>query len=115
MSFISAHVKNYHVVDDQQFYIITDSDLGEITVAIPYYPTQNWSKVWIGIVKVYIERNLPVGRNLALATIYWGKLYGASVKQLTKWQDKDCPKHIDRWGRYAKERDEHLEKLLPLL
>lgn len=110
MSFVSNHFKRYSI---GKYAIISliDSEFGEVEFEADFSP----AGVMCGIAKVYIERNLPVGKNIALTIIYWHKLNGDSIQEYVDIHDNDCPKIIPNWFQYAKERDEHLEKLLPLL
>lgn len=106
MSFVSYR-------NNRENHIVVDSELGEIKLKL--MDEVDCAAIEIALVKVYIENDLPVGRNIALATIYWHKILKQSISHYTEWQDKYCPAHIPNWSQYAKERDEHLEKLLPLL
>lgn len=109
MSFISIMFKTISYITNQSVYSIIDSEFGEIDV-----------KVAIGqrdlvVAKVYSERNLPVGRNLALSIIYESKIHRTSMKYIIEDQNDICSKHLSNWEQLAKERDEHLEKLLALM
>lgn len=95
-------------------YTIVDSDFGSIKII---------SKFTIGYVvaQVYSERNLPVGSNIARALLYWRaeckRLYNDDydIVDIIKMQDASSSNQFPNWAQYAKERDEYLEKLLPLL
>lgn len=86
---------------------LTDSEIGEVDF--------NHDEIfWLEYIRIYSERNLPVGRNLALATIWYSNVVKYSVAKIVEVQDMHCVDHPN-WKQYAKERDEYLVKLLPLL
>lgn len=106
MSFVSIKAEVYDIVDS--YYTIVDSDFGEIEI-------KDWAYC-AAIIQLYSTRNLPIGKNLALATIYWSKLYWSNdIERLIFWQNEVCPQYIPNWAQYAKEQNEYLEKMLPLL
>lgn len=100
MSFIS--ISPIHINGLLAFTLV-DSEFGEIKVVASWWV--------IAVVKAYRERDLPVGRNLALATIHDAKKHDRSIEFLASRQDLYCA----CVRPYAKERDEYLEKMLPLL
>lgn len=104
-SYFNPHVNRYSTK-------IVDSEFGEIDIVVPYNQSGYWSAA--AIVKAYGERNLPIGKNLALATIYYSKLYSENIRRTALYHDTHLSELIPNWNVYAKERDEYLEKLLAL-
>lgn len=113
MSFISYKYKHDQSYTDCSIYSIMDSEFGEAEILVSN-PAQR-SELTIAVVKTYIARNLHVGKNMALLTIFLHKKWAFSIDSLVEYQDIECPRSISNWKQYAKERDEHLAKLLPLL
>lgn len=111
LSFISIEYKN---VDSGQYICtLTDSDFGEVDVATEF---DSWFTTRIAcVVKAYSERNLPVGANIARLHIYMYKRYQDKIKLGITLNEDHCLKFIPNWAQYAKERDEYLKKVLPLL
>lgn len=97
-------------------YSVVDNDFGEVEIGIPVYSGYEVNYAF-AVCEVYRARMLPVGKNLALGTIHfskrWQKLY--SIDELIALQNQYCPKVVPNWKQYSRERDEYLEKLLPLL
>lgn len=116
MSLISINYSRFDVKNGKYIYVIVDSEFGEVRVDSKYIIQASASSRAFAVVKLYGERGLPIGRNLALAVIYTSKTEAGpfAIKQLIEWQNEHCPEHIPNWAQYAKERDEHLEKLLAL-
>lgn len=114
MSFISVEFKKYNPIFKLVSYTIMDSDLGEIQICFKQPSNVGYEKV-IAVAKAYRNRNLPVGRNLALEAIHTQISSGFNIKELVKSDDLYCSKYFTNWEQYAKERDEHLEKLLALI
>lgn len=109
MSFISFRYNYDHTLREYTW-ILKDNEFGVVEVIA--------ATVWTAMVKAYSERNLPVGRNIALATIWYHNGTKDPIVRIVrsiKFQDEHCPSHIDDWQKYATERDAALEKLLPLL
>lgn len=119
MSLISIEYKSYEInptFGGKIFYRIVDSEFGEIEVDATNVGGSLLTRAASLIVKVYGERNLSVGKNLALSIIYERKRWvNYTVKDITEIQDRYCLEYIPNWKQYAKERDEHLEKLLALV
>lgn len=107
MSFIG--VKGYDGA-----WIILDDELGEIKVKPNADLISDIGSLIPAVIEAYGKHNLPVGRNLALAYIFMQKK-GINIKGLIVFHDEYCSKYVSNWFQYAKERDEHLAKLLPLL
>lgn len=108
MSLVSIRFKGYYSNNGHYLYTIMDNELGEIEVGLSsFYDTS--VGYTSAIVKAYSKLNLSVSKNLALAIIQIYKDYGISVNRLVAQQNHCCPRS------YVKERDEYLEKLLPLL
>lgn len=116
MSLISIEFSHMSIGGGYE-YTIVDSEFGRINVSIDrHLVIENLSMCrGLAVVKAYSERNLPVGKHLALAAIYLHSTYGWDIEDNNTIQDEACPRHISNWSQYAKERDYHLEKLLPLL
>lgn len=117
MSFISYSIKSYDMNTHQYTFVIIDSELGEIEDTSDKTPGAAFS---VMLANVYGKLNCPVGKNLALLIMYQRRrnstnVLGYTFKELIEWQDINCPAHVPNWQQYAKERDEYLEKLLPLL
>lgn len=109
MSLISIGPISYRI----HTYTLVDSELGRIEIREEnLVGALAAAKI---IVETYSKHNLPIGRNLALAMLYYRKKYNWSIKESTKWHDEYCPAHIPNWKQYAAERDYELEKLIPLL
>lgn len=109
MSFISIkYASGPHQPYNHLTYTLVDDEFGSFNITVPVGPGA-------AIVKFYSERNLPVGRNLALFHLYWNKNHLRTIKQSIQFHDERSPAHIPNWSQYAKERDKYLEKLLPLL
>lgn len=112
MSFVSLDYSDSTANRDN--YMLVDDEFGELEV-----------KDWATVVDAYIDRKLPVGRNLALATIYFTTRSVAnaasadssalSIEEFVEWQNEECISCIPNWEQHARERDEYLAKLIPLL
>jgi hypothetical protein len=113
---VSIKYNRYDYKTNEYIYTIVDSDFGSVGVGVEV-GVGGGVEVGVGagvaVVREYSRRKLSVGRNLALAVLYLAKMY-YSIKQHVKSQDIYCPKYIENWDQYAKERDYHLEKLLVL-
>lgn len=113
MSFISIRYDVFSDRGQEDTYIITDDDIGQLRV-VNYPGSDSFAcNVGVMIAKFYSERNLNVGKNLALASIFFRRMHGYDINITT--QDKRCPTYIPNWEQYAKERDKYLEKLLALM
>lgn len=110
MSLISVRFKYYDEHNDQYVFTLVDSELGEFTIELPFGEGEE-----AAIVKFYSERNFSVGKNIALFTILESKRLKESIEFIKGWQDEHIREHVDNWNDYIKERDEWLEKMLPLL
>lgn len=93
------------------YYALVDSEFGSIEA---YGNLGIWIDTAMIVVREYGKRNLPVGRNLALATLYMANNSDYSVSHFIAWQESYCNEHVHNWASYSKERDHYLEKLLPL-
>lgn len=58
----------------------------------------------LSIIDIYTEKQLEVGKNLALFII-WSKHYS---DKLVIWQDEHCPKYVENWEEIKRERDKFL-------
>lgn len=111
MSFISCHLITTGI------YELTDSEFGRVHFAGGYYS----ETVWPALIKEYVNRNLPVGKNLALYAVWFSKCSGGraisnsnAIKAIITEQNMYC--HVVyNWKQYAKERDEYFDKILCLL
>lgn len=117
MSFISSYFSWYNGADDQFIYAIKDSEFGEIDSGGATNPGffDAWIDETIAIVRLYSQYDRQVGRNVALTSVFFSKTYEIEIEAITTMQDRHCSKHFPNWSQYAKERDDALEKLLPLL
>ncbi len=110
---ISINYKSYNPKTQQYLYTLVDSEFGSIEVEEKLVAARTAKGLFAAaVVKAYSERNLPVGRNLALATLYMSEKFNWSIEDTKIYQDQYCQKRIQNWAEYAKERDFHLEKLL---
>jgi hypothetical protein len=119
MAFVSLTYDSYDRATDQYFYTLVDSEFGSVKVE----GDEDWVTIGAAggavlvvalVAKEYIKRGLPVGRNLALVTICTHRTYKSSIADIVRWQDEYCPEYVENWQLYARERDEHLNKLLAL-
>lgn len=115
MSFVSISFKTPAQINCGDAFIIVDSELGDLNIETNTGREDLCVAKIVATAKAYSKRNLPVGKNLALATIYCVNETGWHLKDITKEQDVCCPKYIPNWTEYAKERDGYLEKVLSLL
>lgn len=110
MSLISYKYESPTSTIRRHVYSLMDSDFGKVC-----FDVDN-GNVWFGIAMVYTNRNLSVGKNIALAMIHRSKqIIIPSIHDMISFQDRTLSKSIPNWIECAKERDEYLEKLLPLL
>lgn len=79
---------------------------------------EKWAET---LCKEYKTRNLNVGENLALFTIYLSEHYlsskrdiGSKLNSIIIFQNEHLSKHINGWEEIRKERDRYLEKYLLL-
>lgn len=116
MSFIHIKYKDTDRDAGEEIYTLKDSEFGEIEV-MGVVAGVAVLEIAIAVVKEYSKRGLDVGKNLALATIWHSKdrMNKVSINEIVAWQDEDCPAFIENWQQYAKERDEHLAKLVVLI
>lgn len=108
MSFLYSKFTRYHP-SGQAVWSLMDSDFGEVEFETAMVSTEHMAEA---IARVYIARNLSVGRNLAIAIISWSKMFRVSIRDYTNIHDAYCSKHIPNWQQYAEERDEYINKLL---
>lgn len=116
MSFVSIEYGKYNRSSGQWEYTLTDSEFGLVKGIFDVYLNHGLRSGAI-VVKVYSERNLNVGKNLALLSIWFGNSNPnhSSIANFVGSSDIHCPAYIPNWAEYAKERDEYLQKLLALL
>lgn len=101
MSFVSHR---YMYRENDIRYIINDSEFGEVEIDIGYYD----GGLSTAVAKAYRGLNLPVGKNVALAHIYWAKKINCEIGHIV------CMPGVLSLTEKS-EMDEYLVKLLPLL
>lgn len=104
MSFVSYEFKPFN-----NMYIIVDSKIGSIPIDADNNVPHGLR--WVAaVVDAYRNRNLSIGRNLALAIIHVARRTGLPYKWHIKYQDRNLAEYVRGWSHIAKERDEYLEK-----